>query len=153
VVLAAGAWAAGIEGAPLAPSAVEPARGQLIEHHLPAAPVRHVVFGAGGYLVPRADGRVLVGSTEERVGFVNQVTPEGLKALRARGGRLCPALRGRAPDASWAGLRPARAAGAPPLIGRSELAGLTLACGHHRNGILLAPATAEAVFALVTSCG
>jgi glycine oxidase len=108
-----------------------------------------VVFGDGGYLVPRAGGRMLCGSTQERVGFKKEVTPAGLAQLGARAARLCPELaQARVRDA-WSGLRPATADGLP-FVGPSELPGLHLACGHHRNGILLAPLTAEIVAACVT---
>jgi glycine oxidase len=149
VVLAAGAWTTQIDGVPMPRGAVTPIRGQLIELRAPAPPVRHIIFGAGGYLVPRADGRVLVGSTEEQVGFAREVTAAGLGLLCARAAQLCPAL-GALPVADhWAGLRPA-SADALPYIGQSAIAGLTIASGHFRNGVLLAPLTAEIVGALVT---
>lgn len=149
VVVAAGAWSAQLDGLPLAAGAIVPVRGQMIELRLPAPPVRHVVFGDGGYLVPRADGRVLCGSTEERVGFHKEVTAAGLGALCARAARLCPSLARWPVAASWSGLRPA-SADALPYVGATALAGLYLATGHFRNGVLLAPLTAEIVCALVT---
>ncbi|HEX8951059.1 MAG TPA: FAD-dependent oxidoreductase, partial [Polyangia bacterium] len=107
------------------------------------------VFGAGGYLVPRADGRVLVGSTEERVGFARDVTAAGLGTLCARAARLCPPL-GALPVADhWSGLRPA-SADALPYIGGTPVGGLWICSGHFRNGILLAPLSGEIVAALVT---
>jgi glycine oxidase len=121
----------------------------MIELRTPAPPMRHIVFGGGGYLVPRADGRVLVGSTEEEVGYAKEVTAAGLGTLCARAARLCPAL-GALPVADhWAGLRPA-SADALPYIGATAITGLWLASGHFRNGVLLAPLTAEIVTALVT---
>jgi glycine oxidase len=149
VVLAAGAWSSQLEGAPLPRGAVVPVRGQMIELRAPAPPVRHVVFGAGGYLVPRADGRVLCGSTEERVGFAKEVTAAGLGTLCARAARLCPTLATLPVGDHWSGLRPA-SADALPYIGLSALAGLTVCTGHFRNGVLLAPLSAEIVAALVT---
>ena len=150
VVVAAGAWSALVEGVPLPAGAVTPVRGQMIELRAAAPPLlRHVVFGAGGYLVPRADGRVLVGSTEEHVGFAREVTAAGRGTLTARAARLCPAL-GALPVADhWSGLRPA-SADALPYVGATPIAGLWLAAGHFRNGILLAPLTGEIVAALVT---
>ncbi|HEX9104458.1 MAG TPA: FAD-dependent oxidoreductase, partial [Polyangia bacterium] len=128
---------------------ITPVRGQMIELRAAAPIVRHVVFGAGGYLVPRADGRVLVGSTEERVGFARDVTAAGLGTLCARAARLCPPL-GALPVADhWSGLRPA-SADALPYIGGTPVGGLWICSGHFRNGILLAPLSGEIVAALVT---
>ena len=149
VVVAAGAWSSQLDGVPLARGAVTPVRGQMIELRAPAPPVRHVVFGAGGYLVPRADGRVLVGSTEERVGYVKDVTAAGLATLGARAARLAPALAALPVGDHWSGLRPA-SADALPYIGGTSVGGLWICSGHFRNGILLAPLSAEIVAALVT---
>jgi glycine oxidase len=149
VVVAAGAWSALIDGVPLPAGAVFPVRGQMIELRCAAPPFRHVVFGAGGYLVPRADGRVVCGSTEERAGYAKEVTAAAVAALCARAVRLCPALAAAPLADRWAGLRPA-SADALPYVGTSAIAGLHLATGHYRNGILLAPLTAEIVAALVT---
>jgi glycine oxidase len=149
VVVSAGAWSSRLDGVPLPPSAVTPVRGQMIELRAPSPPVRHVVFGAGGYLVPRADGRVLIGSTEERVGFAKEVTAAGLGTLCARAARLCPTLASLPVADHWAGLRPA-SADALPYIGATPLTGLWLCTAHFRNGILLAPLSGEIVAALVT---
>jgi len=149
VVVAAGAWSSLVDGVPLPRGAVTPVRGQMIELRAPAPPVRHVVFGAGGYLVPRADGRVLVGSTEERVGFVKDVTAAGLAALCARAARLAPSLAALPVADHWSGLRPA-SADALPYLGGTPVAGLWIASGHFRNGVLLAPLSGEIVAALVT---
>jgi glycine oxidase len=149
VVLACGSWSTLVPGAGLPPSAVVPVRGQMIEFELQAAPLRHVIFGDDGYLVPRKDGRVLCGSTEEHAGWVKEVTPAGLERLRARAARLCPPLGTRPIARSWSGLRPGTPDGLP-LLGPSPIAGLHLATGHYRNGILLLPLTAEIVAASVT---
>ena len=153
VVIAAGAWSTTLAGVPLPPGAVTPVRGQMIELRAAATPgatiVRHVVFGAGGYLVPRADGRVLVGSTEERAGFAKETTAAGRDTLTARAARLCPSL-GALPVADhWSGLRPA-SADALPYLGATSIGNLWMASGHFRNGVLLAPLTGEIVAALVT---
>jgi glycine oxidase len=147
VVLAGGAWTSLVDGLPPMPR-VRPLRGQLLE--LRAAPdlVAHVTFGDGGYLVPRADGRILVGSSEDDVGFVKSVTPPVLSRLLERALKLEPRLAGAEVLGCWAGLRPATG-DRLPLLGRS-LPGLQIAAGHYRNGILLAPLTAEIVAAGVT---
>jgi glycine oxidase len=143
VVVAAGSWSSRFGGL-----AVEPVRGQMIELALPP-PMRHVIFGDGGYLVPRRDGRLLCGSTEERAGFAKAVTDDGLARLRARVSRLCPALAAAPIARSWSGLRPATPDGMP-LLGPGAVDGVVIATGHFRNGILLTPLTASIVAALVT---
>jgi glycine/D-amino acid oxidase-like deaminating enzyme len=87
---------------------------------------------------------VLCGSTEDRVGFRKEVTPAGLSTLGARAARLCPRLAEAQVLGSWSGLRPSTPDGLP-LLGPTAIARLYTACGHHRNGILLAPITAELV--------
>ena len=151
VVIAAGAWstAAELDGVPLPAGAVFPVRGQMIELRPPRAPLRHVVFGAGGYLVPRSDGRVLCGATEEEVGFERATTEPAMRELEARATRLCPSLATAKVGERWAGLRPASRDGLP-FIGSTAIAGLHLATGHFRNGIVLAPLTGAIVAALVT---
>jgi glycine oxidase len=106
-----------------------------------------VVFGDGGYLVPRGES-TLVGSSEERAGFVREVTRPTAERLLARARRLCPALAEAEVESAWCGFRP-KPQGGLPLIGPTAVAGLFLATGHYRNGILLAPITAEAVAAAV----
>jgi glycine oxidase len=149
VIVACGPWSSLLDGAGLPPRAVTPLRGQLVELELRPPPLGHVVFAAGGYLVPRADGRVVVGSTEEEAGFRKQVTAHGLEQLCARARRVCPALAGRPVERAWSGLRP-RTADGLPYLGATAIAGLSVATGHVRNGILLAPVTAEIMCALVT---
>jgi glycine oxidase len=149
VILACGSWSSLLEGCGLAPGAVHPVRGQMIELETRPPPLRHVVFGDHGYLVPRADGRVLCGSTEEHVGWQKEVTAAGLARLGARAARLCPTLSDARVARSWAGFRPGTPDGLP-LLGPTPLAGLHLATGHHRNGILLLPITAGALAAVVT---
>ena len=99
--------------------------------------------------MPRADGRVLIGSTEERVGFAKEVTAAGLATLCARAARLCPPLAALPVADQWSGLRPA-SADALPYIGATPVGGLWMCSGHFRNGVLLAPLSGEIVAALVT---
>jgi glycine oxidase len=152
VVLACGAWSSvtGLAGDALPERAVYPLRGQLLELDARPPLLTHLVFADGGYLVPRSNGRVVVGSTEEDVGFQKEVTCAGLERLCGRARQICAALAERPIARSWSGLRPATRDGLP-LLGASELAGLHVATGHYRNGILLAPITAEIVASLVTS--
>ncbi len=146
VIIAAGSWSSQIPGLErvLAPGAVKPARGQMAAVQTRPPIARHVVFGPRGYLVPRPDGRVLLGSTTEFVGYEKQLTPAGLRAVFDQAIELVPALGDAPVVETWSGLRPFHGGGAP-LIGPTAIEGLTLATGHFRNGILLAPVTAEMV--------
>lgn len=148
VVLAAGSWSGRIDGLPR-PLPVEPVHGQLIALDGAGLGLRHVIDSPRIYLVPRADGRVIAGATVERTGFVRAVTEEAIATLLAAAVEAVPALADRPILDSWSGLRP----GTPdeqPIIGRDpEVENLVYATGHFRNGILLAPITAEAVAALL----
>jgi glycine oxidase len=148
VVLAAGAWSSLVQGATVASSTVKPARGQIIELSLRTPPFKSIVFGRGGYAVPRPDGRVLCGSTLEFVGFQKDVTVAGLAKILTMITGIAPSLADAKVNRTWSNFRPFSADGAA-LVGDAGIANLTLATGHHRSGILLAPATAERVRAHV----
>ena len=145
VVNACGAWAALLPGVPpWCVPAVVPIKGQMLALAMPARMVRHATWVPGAYLVPRQDGRLLVGATVEAVGFDERITAEGQHELLHAALAAAPALRGLSITEQWAGLRP----GSPddrPFIGPTPLDGYFLATGHYRNGILLAPATARLV--------
>jgi glycine oxidase len=141
VVVAAGAWSSLLPGARVDPSVLQPMRGQLLELRTRLPVLKHIVVGAGTYLVPRADGRVIAGSTMERVGFDKRVTAAGLLAILSGATALCPALGAAEVASAWAGLRP-WTEDELPILGEGPLPGLQLATGHFRNGILLAPITA-----------
>jgi len=147
VVLAAGAWSPLLSGLPR-PIPVQPVRGQAIS--LSSAPLRHVTYGPHGYIVPREDSRSVVGATMEHVGFDTGVTGETAPRLAAAAREIAPAFaRARMLD-HWSGLRPIT----PdflPIMGRDpEHPGLIYACGHSRNGILLAPLTGECIADIAT---
>jgi glycine oxidase len=148
VVVAAGSWTTLVEGTGLSAGAVIPARGQIVELETPEPLLRRVIFGKQAYLVPRDDGRVLVGSTLEFVGYRREVTAGAVHDLLGAALRLVPALSGAELRSSWSSFRPYTKSGLP-LIGTTALPGLLLATGHYRNGILLAPVTAAIVGALV----
>ena len=149
VVLAAGAWAAALAPAGADPMPVRPVRGQLLYLATPPGTLRHVVWASDVYLVPWADGTVLVGATSEDVGFDERATAGGVSQLLHAATALVPALADATFVEARSGLRP----GSPddlPYLGRSEvLPGLIYACGHYRNGALLAPLTATLVRQLV----
>lgn len=144
VVVAAGTWSNLVPGVPLAADAVRPARGQIVELTLPAPILRGIVWGSAAYLSPRDDGRVLVGSTLEFVGFQKAVTAGAVSKLLAGAIGLIPALAEAQVSRFWSALRP-YTPNEMPLIGRSSVEHLWLATGHFRNGILLSPITAEVV--------
>lgn len=148
VVVAAGAWTGLVPGALPSAAAVRPARGQMVMLLTRVPFLRHVVFGGHGYAVPRADGRLLLGSTMEFVGFDKQVTAGGLASVLALGLQLLPGLASVPVVETWAGFRPHTPDGLP-VLGPGLLPGLFLASGHFRNGILLAPVTAEVLCAAV----
>ena len=110
-----------------------------------------MILDGESYLIPRADGRILIGSSLEDVGFDKSVTIETLGDLAARGARLMPELGKLPMVTSWAGLRPRSASGEAPVIGPMGPEGYFVAVGHFRNGILLAPLTAEILDAEVRS--
>jgi len=156
VVLAAGCWSAGVGGLPeVAVPPVRPVKGQILTlRHRPGDPtlgrtVRGLVRGSDVYLVPRQDGRVVVGATVEERGWDTTVTAGGAYELLRDVLALVPGLDDAELVAVRCGLRP----GSPdhlPLVGPTAVAGLVVATGHYRNGILLTPVTAEAVAAAVT---
>lgn len=143
VVLAAGSWSAQVPGAPPTARAVKPIRGQMIELEERPATLRTVLFGDGTYVVPRGDGRVVCGSTMEDVGFQRAVTVTGLKHLLDGSMQSAPNLANASFLRTWSNFRPF--APGEPLVGPSSVAGLFLATGHFRNGILLAFDTGETV--------
>jgi glycine oxidase len=147
VVIAAGPWSGGLEGLPArARMPVRPVKGQLLRLRDPAGPglLERVVRFEGGYLVPRADGRYVLGATVEERGFERHATAGGVYELLRDAHELVPGVNELQIEELCVGLRP----GTPdnvPLIGPGAIEGLMWATGHYRNGILLAPLTAELV--------
>jgi glycine oxidase len=146
VVVAAGAWAGQISGVRFA-RAVQPARGQLVSYS--SSPLRHVAYGPRGYIVPRGDHTV-GGSTMESVGFDTATTADGVKKVRAASEEICPSLAASTQTKAWAGLRPVTPDMLPMIGPDPEHPSLIYACGHSRNGVLMAPLTGDIVADLVT---
>jgi len=151
VILAAGAWSreiAGIPPAHLPP--VRPIKGQMLALRMDlAAPLlRHVIWAPRSYLVPREDGRLIIGGTVEERGFDDTLTAGGLLALLEGAWRAVPGIEELPVAETWVGFRPGSRDDAP-MLGPSGIDGLVVATGHHRNGILLTPLTAETVSAYV----
>ncbi len=151
VVLAAGAWSRGIAGLP--PDRrppVRPVKGQMLALRMDAAAplLSHVLWAPGAYLVPRRDGRLIVGATVEENGFDATITAGGMLTLLEAAWRAIPAIEDLPIEETWVGHRPGSRDDAP-ILGRAPLENLFYATGHHRNGILLAPVTADAMARLV----
>jgi glycine oxidase len=150
-VLAAGAWSGRTEWLPEpARPPVRPVKGQIVELRSRdgAPPCERIVASERVYLVPRPDGRLVVGATSEEQGFDTAVTAGGVHELLREAYRLLPDVAEMELVDSMAGLRPATPDNLP-LIGPGAVEGLILATGHYRNGILLAPLTADAIAALL----
>ena len=149
-VLAAGAWSRGVDIAPAAALPVRPIKGQMMALQMdPAAPLlSHVLWAPGAYLVPRRDGRLIIGATTEEKGFDTALTAGGLLALLTNAWRALPGLEELAVIEQWVGFRPGSRDDAP-ILGPSEVEGLVYATGHHRNGILLLPVTTDVIVAQI----
>lgn len=152
VVLAAGSWTSFIKSSsPCTIPEIEPVRGQMICLEAKPQLTRHVIYSPRGYLVPRRDGRLLAGSTSERVGFAKYVTAGGIGTILRNALEISPAIAHLPIVDTWAGLRPHAADGLPVLGRCDEIDGLFYATGHYRNGILLAPLTGELVSKAIVS--
>ncbi len=155
VVLAAGAWSAQLDGIPShARVPVRPVKGQILRLHDPAGPglLTRVIRMGSSYIVPRGDGRYVIGATSEERGFDTTVTAGAAFELLRDAGELVPGISELVIDEFSAGLRP----GTPdnlPIIGRGAITGLYWATGHRRGGILLAPVTAELILAAIETGG
>ncbi|MEA5564750.1 glycine oxidase ThiO [Anabaena sp. UHCC 0399] len=146
-VLATGAWAN-----ELIPLPVFPRKGQMlsvrIPEFVPELPLKRVLFGENTYIVPRRNRSIIIGATSEDVGFTPHNTPAGIQKLLQGAIRLYPQLQDYPIQEFWWGFRP-ETPDESPLLGTSHCANLTLATGHYRNGILLAPITAQLIADLV----
>ena len=157
VVVAAGCWSGAVDGLPDAlRSVVRPVKGQLLRLRHPAGvppvinhTIRAIVRGTDVYLVPRADGEVVVGATQEERGPDQTVTAGAVHDLLRDAMSVLPVTSEMILAETCAGLRP----GTPdngPVVGWCGPVGLLLATGHYRNGILMSPVTADAAVALLT---
>ncbi|WP_324127319.1 glycine oxidase ThiO [Cyanobacterium sp. uoEpiScrs1] len=148
-VLASGAWAGQI-----LPLPVRPVKGQMLSVTMPSRqleetfPLQRVLYGPATYLVPRRNGRLIIGATSEEVGLTPHNTPQGIKTLLTRAIRLYPELANWPIEEFWWGYRPVTP-DKLPILGQSYCNNLILATGHCRNGILLAPITASLISNLI----
>ncbi len=149
-VIAAGCWAGTLIDQLGVPIQVEPVRGQIVLVETMPPPFQHIIDGLGIYIVPRADGRILLGATVEYVGYDKTATVDGAKQMIDAGVAIAPQLANAAFVQTWAGLRPYVKKG--PILG--YLPGydnVALATGHFKNGILLAPITGQLIAELLTT--
>ncbi|MDM9380534.1 glycine oxidase ThiO [Chlorogloeopsis sp. ULAP01] len=146
-ILAAGAWSN-----QLFPLPVRPKKGQMLSVRVPEyvteLPLTRILFGDDIYIVPRRDRRIIIGATNEDVGFTPYNTPIGIQTLLQQAIRLYPQIQHYPIEELWWGFRPATP-DELPILGSSNCKNLTLATGHYRNGILLAPITAELIADLI----
>jgi glycine oxidase len=143
VVVAGGAWSAGLLrtvgiGLPLAP-----VRGQMILFQAPVGLLTRMVMRHHRYLIPRRDGRILAGSTLEQLGFDKATTQAAAAELRRAAVDLVPSLEDCPVERQWAGLRPGNPSGVPYIGPHPSMNGLYICTGHYRNGVVLAPASAR----------
>jgi len=146
VVNCCGAWAGEMVGGRHVPT--RPVKGQMLAV-VGGTVVRHVIRGREVYVVPRTDGRVLIGATVEEAGFDKRVAPETIQRLHQAAANLIPQLGEAKMLEAWAGLRPATPDGLP-ILGPTSTPGYFVASGHFRDGILLAPITAKIMADLIT---
>ncbi|MBC7843088.1 MAG: FAD-dependent oxidoreductase [Gemmatimonadaceae bacterium] len=147
VVVAAGAWSGALSGVPMH-LPIAPVRGQLMS--VASKALRHVVMLGKGYAIPRGDGRTIIGSTEEHTGFDATHTAEGVQQIRALAAAILPSLGTAGMLSTWAGLRPMTRDGLPIIGQDAEFPSVLYACGHGKNGILLAPLTGLLITSLIT---
>jgi glycine oxidase len=145
VVIAAGSWSASVEIEGAAPPPVRPVRGQLLHLAWRGPRLRRVIWGEHCYLVPWSDGTLLVGATMEEVGFEERTTVAGVRDLLDAACELVPEVQAAGFVGARSGLRPATV-DTMPIVGASRVVrNLMYATGHFRNGVLLAPVTAQLV--------
>jgi len=122
--------------------AIEPVRGQIVLLQADVPTFRHIIQVGSRYLVPRGDGHLLIGSTEEHAGFEKRNTEEGVQGLLDFAYHLVPSLRQARIEQTWAGLRPWKPGGLPFIGPVADIQNLWLAAGHFRAGLQLSPITA-----------
>jgi glycine oxidase len=143
VLLAAGSWSGELALDMGLNISVEPVKGQIALVRTEPGAVRHIIKHDDAYFVPRQDGRVLIGASMERVGFVRGNTGEIMHELMQATSRIIPALAKAEVEQQWMGFRPGSPDGLPYLGPVENRPGLWVATGHYRNGVALAPGTAD----------
>ena len=143
VLIAAGAWSPLLTGRLDLPLTIEPVRGEMLVFEPRPNLLPSMVLVNGKYLIPRRDGRIVVGSTTEKVGYNKSTTGAGRDTLLTAAFGILPMLKSLRVEKHWAGLRPGAPAGLPYMGESPELEGLYVCAGHYRNGLVTAPASAR----------
>lgn len=152
VVVCAGAWSTPLLAPLHWPQSMAPVRGQMLLFRAEPGVLDTIVLDRDRYLIPRRDGRILVGSTlEPEAGFDARTTEAARQSLQAFALDLLPALAAYPIEAQWAGLRPGSPDGIPTIARHPQLSNLYLNAGHYRNGLTLAPASASRLLGLITA--
>ena len=141
VIISGGAWSARLLQLAGVKLAVKPVRGQMIMYKASPLLLQRIVLSEGRYVIPRRDGRILVGSTLEDVGYDKSTTAEARESLQHAAVRLVPGLAEFPVERHWSGLRPGTSGGVPYIGKVSNIKGLYVNAGHYRNGVVLAPAS------------
>jgi len=149
VVVCAGAWTAKLLDQLEKKPAIEPVRGQMILFNAEPGQINHVVLYRERYLIPRKDGRILIGSTLEHEGFAKVTTAEAKEDLYRAATEMFPLLRRTPVEDHWAGLRPGSPSGIPYIGAYPAIQGLFFNAGHFRNGLAMGPASARLASDLV----
>ena len=150
-VIASGAWAGGLARQLQVELPVRPVRGQIVLLSAAPLPFQHVINNGPRYLVPRADGQILIGATEEEVGFNNGNTAAGVAGLLQFAQQLVPELAQARLERTWSGLRPGSPQGTPFLSRLPQHENGYVAAGHFRNGLQLSVATGELMAQLIST--
>ena len=142
VIIASGAWSAQFSATESSVDVV-PVKGQMIMYKGEPDLVKRIVLSEGHYIIPRKDGRILAGSTLEKIGFDKTISAGALAELHQAAIELIPLLEGLEVERQWAGLRPGTEKGIPYICQHDEVENLYVHAGHFRNGIVLGAASAE----------
>jgi glycine oxidase len=143
IILTVGAWTSTLDASFQTALPIEPVKGQMLVFTAAPGLLRHILFSDGKYLIPRRDGRILVGSTLEHTGFNKETTEQAYQALIEFACTQLPALNDYPIEKHWAGLRPGSPQGIPYIGAHPTLENLYVNCGHYRNGLVMAPASAR----------
>lgn len=143
VLITGGAWSGQILKQLKIETTIQPVKGQMILLKGTPGQVQRIVLSAGRYIIPRKDGRILVGSTLEHTDFKKELTKSAKEELYSTAIEMMPTLSGLEIEHHWAGLRPGSDNGVPYIGEHPEVRGLFFNAGHFRNGVVLGPASAR----------
>jgi len=148
VIIASGAWSAKFSVTKSSVN-VSPVKGQMIMYKGAPDLVKRIILSEGHYIIPRKDGRILAGSTLEKIGFDKSISSSALDELHHAAVQLVPLLADLEIERQWAGLRPGTVKGIPYVCKHDDMEGLYVHAGHFRNGIVLGAASADLMVDIV----